>query len=200
MTYPSITGPIADILTVVPKKQRYVLLNAKNERVDERLPPNDPGAMKLLDAKARSNDRNFCNHYHLTGACDKGTYCEYQHDVKPPLSKAERLALWHKSRGTVCGEGMYCENPYCLNGHHCKNIYGGLICMWSSKCFFKDTHDADVVSSSSGIMALWDSRLLYGIVAFWESKTLTNFQKATMKIFEDGSREDLTLKASSNGR
>lgn len=164
-------GPVIDIYTKkapAPKAKRYALFNASNQRVDERLPQADATAVKSLENKARSQGTNFCNFYHLVGSCDKGEGCEYQHEVKPKLTSSERVALWHKSRGIVCSEGLWCEDPYCLSGHHCKNIYNNGVCTWGSKCFFRETHDADAIP--------------------------------TLKVFEDGSREDLTFQRLPNGR
>ncbi|KAH8785901.1 hypothetical protein F5883DRAFT_446208 [Diaporthe sp. PMI_573] len=154
-------GPVIDIYSKQkpPPKLKYALFNAANMRVDERLPATDPMAIRSLENKARAQGCNFCNHYHLTGSCDKAENCEYQHEAK--LSSSERLALWHKSRGIVCSDQQWCDSPYCLSGHHCKNIYDGRPCIWGARCFFKDTHEADV--------------------------------KATLKIFEDGTREILAI-------
>lgn len=150
-------GPIIDIYSKQKPlpKLRYALFNAANMRVDERLPAADPMALRSLESKARAQGCNFCNYYHLTGSCDKNGSCEYQHEAK--LSQSERLALWHKSRGIVCSDQQWCESPYCLSGHHCKNVYDGRPCIWGTRCFFRDSHEADV--------------------------------KATLKIFEDGTRE-----------
>ncbi|KAK2614946.1 hypothetical protein N8I77_001734 [Diaporthe amygdali] len=154
-------GPVIDIYSKQKPlpKLKYALFNAANMRVDERLPAADPTALRSLENKARSQGCNFCNYYHLTGSCDKNDKCEYQHEAK--LSQSERLALWHKSRGIVCSDQQWCESPYCLSGHHCKNVYDGRACIWGTRCFFKDTHESDV--------------------------------KATLKVFEDGTREDLTF-------
>lgn len=129
-------GPVAP-------KQKYVLFNAANQRVDERLLPADNNAVRALDNKANAQGRNFCNFFHLTNNCDKGDRCGYQHDVIPKLTMAEKLALRHKSRQIVCADGQWCSSPYCLHGHHCKNTYSGQVCPWSSKCFFKETHGGD---------------------------------------------------------
>lgn len=141
-------GPVIDLYTKTTPapKRKYALFNASNQRVDERLPSVDIIAMKSIDNRARTQGRNFCNFYHLMGGCDRDDNCEYQHDVKPSLSPAEKLALRHKARQIVCSDGQWCESPYCISGHHCKNVYNGQACTWGSKCFFKDTHDADLVS------------------------------------------------------
>lgn len=143
------TGPVIDISSKntqpVVKVRHYCLFNASNQRVDERLPSADVASLKSVDNKARAQGRNFCNFFHLTGFCDKGDLCDYMHDCK--LTASERLALRHKSRQIVCNDGRWCENPYCVSGHHCKNTYNGCICTWGSKCFFRDTHDGvDLVS------------------------------------------------------
>lgn len=144
-------APIIDLYskkTAAPKL-KYVLFNASNQRVDERLPSADVSALKSIDTRARAQGRNFCNFYHLTGFCDKGPSCEYMHDCQPRLTPSEKLALRHKSRQIVCNDNRWCESPYCLSGHHCKNIYNGQACSWGPKCFFRETHDAaDVVRCS----------------------------------------------------
>ncbi|CAN8101948.1 unnamed protein product [Discula destructiva] len=125
-------------------KLKYVLFNSANQRVDERLPSADHAAMRSLDIKASAQGRNFCNYHHLGNGCEKGDMCGYQHDASPNLTVAEKLALRHKSRQIVCGDGQWCESPYCLHGHHCKNLYDGRACSYNSNCFFKDTHGGDI--------------------------------------------------------
>lgn len=116
-------GPVIDIYSKQkpPPKLKYALFNAANMRVDERLPAVDPISIRSLENKARAQGCNFCNHYHLTGSCDKNGNCEYQHGAK--LSPSERLALWHKSRGIVCSDQQWCESPYCLSGHRQYNSF-----------------------------------------------------------------------------
>ncbi|PSR80669.1 hypothetical protein BD289DRAFT_59641 [Coniella lustricola] len=140
-------GPIIDLYSKKAPiaKLKYILINAANQRVDEKLPPPDAIAMKSVDNRARDQGCNFCNSYHLLGSCDRGHLCGYQHEVSRPFTPAEKLALRHKSRQIVCSEGQWCASFKCLNGHHCKNIYNGQICPWGSKCFFKDGHNLDVV-------------------------------------------------------
>lgn len=173
-------GPVIDIYTKkapAPKPKRYALFNASNQRVDERLPQADANAVKSLENKARLQGTNFCNFYHLVGSCDKGENCEYQHEVKPKLTPSERVALWHKSRGIVCSEGLWCEDPYCLSGHHCKNIYNNGVCTWGPKCFFRETHDADAVScapcpANRGKSWIW---LIDG--SWWKRYQLSRYMK-----------------------
>lgn len=140
----------APIIDLYPKKlqpkSKYILLNAVNQRVDERLPPADSMAFRSIDNKSRSYSRNFCNFYHLNGQCTRGDKCEYQHDVAPKLSMGEKLALRHKSRQLPCGNGWWCLDISCINGHHCRYLYVGQSCCYGSTCFFKDTHEMDVVS------------------------------------------------------
>ncbi|KAJ4385471.1 hypothetical protein N0V93_009899 [Gnomoniopsis smithogilvyi] len=139
------TGPVIDLYKQGPAapKQRFALFNASNQRVDERLLAADMSAFRSLDNKANAQGRNFCNLFHLTNNCDKGDRCGYQHDVFPKLTTAEKLALRHKNRQNACVDGRWCVSPYCLHGHHCKYFHNGQLCPWGSKCFFKDTHDAD---------------------------------------------------------
>lgn len=145
-------GPVIDLYSKKnqpsAKLRYFCLFNASNQRVDERLPSADITSLRSIDNRARAQGRNFCNFFHLTGSCDKGDLCEYMHECK--LTVSEKLALRHKSRQIVCNDGRWCQNPYCVSGHHCKNIYNGLTCTWGSKCFFRDTHEgADLVSSPS---------------------------------------------------
>lgn len=133
------------VIDLYPKKAaapklKYVMFNSANQRVDERLPSADIAAIRSLDMKASVQGRNFCNFYHLTGACDKGDKCGYQHDAIPNLSAAEKLALRHKSRQILCVDGQWCDSPYCMHGHHCKNGYENRNCSYGSSCFFKETH------------------------------------------------------------
>lgn len=143
------SGPVIDLYSkkTASPKLRYVLFNAANQRVDERIPSADVASVRSLDSRARVQGRNFCNFYHIAGSCDKGGSCEYMHDCEPRLMVSEKLALRHKSRQIRCSDGQWCSSPYCLSGHHCKNIYNGHACTWGSKCFFRDTHEgADLVS------------------------------------------------------
>lgn len=144
------SGPVIDLYSKKNNsapRLKYVLLNAANQRVDERLPSADIAAIRSIDSKARFQGRNFCNFYHLSGLCDKGDACEYMHDCQPRLTASEKLALRHKSRQIKCSDGQWCNSPYCLSGHHCKNVYNGNVCTWGVKCFFRDTHDGvDLVS------------------------------------------------------
>lgn len=140
-------GPVIDLYSkkAPPTKPKCILVNTANQRVDERLPPIDNTALRSIDSRAHAQGRNFCNFYHLIGSCDKGDNCEYQHDVKPPLTPSERLALRHKARQIICSDGRWCQNLTCISGHHCKNIYDGQVCTWGGRCYFLGTHDADVV-------------------------------------------------------
>ncbi|EON95627.1 putative c-x8-c-x5-c-x3-h type zinc finger protein [Phaeoacremonium minimum UCRPA7] len=47
--------------------EKYILLNADRDRVDERLRPADPMAEASYKEKTRRQGRNFCNFYHLNG-------------------------------------------------------------------------------------------------------------------------------------
>lgn len=141
-------GPVIDLHPKKPAapKLRYILRNAHDERIDERLPPADNAALKSIDNRAKEQGRNFCNYFHLLGICDKGDSCAHQHEVQPSLTPSERLALRYKARQLKCMDGRWCQNLSCLSGHHCRSLTTGQICTFGSRCNFVATHDADVVS------------------------------------------------------
>lgn len=143
------SGPVIDLYNkkTASPKLRYALFNAANLRIDERIPAADFPSVRSLDNRARDQGRNFCNFYHLSGSCDKGSGCEYVHECEPRLTISEKTAMRHKSRQMRCSDGQWCSNPHCLNGHHCKNVYFGNACSWGSRCFFNDSHEGlDLVS------------------------------------------------------
>lgn len=77
-------------------------------------------------------------------SCTNGIRCKHEHGEF--LVGEERLVQQHKSRGNPCNSSHSCRRADCLNGHHCKNMYGGRTCLLGESCKFAKTHDMDVVS------------------------------------------------------
>ncbi|KAF2721236.1 C-x8-C-x5-C-x3-H type zinc finger protein [Polychaeton citri CBS 116435] len=119
------------------KKRRFILQNVHGERVDEELPRPDPTAATRFNKRVHEKG-NYCNNFHLKGACETGPYCDYQHGEK--LLPSEKLILLRKARGLVCIFGSDCVEPDCMSGHHCQ--YGPR-CAGSS-CRFYDYHGIEM--------------------------------------------------------
>jgi len=54
--------------------------------------------------------KKMCNNWHLGGSCDKGEFCNFQHE--PKLPPGEVTALRYKARSLAC-KNRYCENIDC---------------------------------------------------------------------------------------
>ncbi|KAK4175513.1 hypothetical protein QBC36DRAFT_240940 [Triangularia setosa] len=135
--------------SIAPTKKKpsqqplFALFNRDDERVDAPLPKADPQVVKRMDEQAKANGANFCNRYHLSPngtGCKAGDNCSYYHS-ETKLSKAEILALRHKTRKIVCNNGSYCEDASCNLGHHCQSPVG---CFFGSDCRFADFHGMDI--------------------------------------------------------
>lgn len=91
--------------------KKWAYYNAKEERLDEPLPPKDKAALEAIDHRMKKVGRNLCNNWHLTkGKCINGTKCHFQHE--PKLSSAELNALRYKTRSLACKD-RYCQNVDC---------------------------------------------------------------------------------------
>ncbi|KAK5711186.1 hypothetical protein LTR17_018534 [Elasticomyces elasticus] len=130
------TSKTFDIATKKVPAKKYVLLNVHDERLDAALPDQDGGAIKRFDERKKLG--NLCNNYHLTGKCNSGEDCDYQHGER--LSPGERLVLKHKARQLMCPQKAWCVNADCFLGHHCRY---GTSCTFDW-CRFSDTHDRDL--------------------------------------------------------
>ncbi|KAF2772936.1 hypothetical protein EJ03DRAFT_286542 [Teratosphaeria nubilosa] len=117
--------------------RKFVLINVHDERLDERLPEQDPKAYARFLEKTKDG-RNLCNNHHLYGYCPSGEYCDYMHGER--LSGGELLVLKHKARSLACANKYTCRDVNCAFGHHCKF---GRSCH-QSWCRFHDTHDEDM--------------------------------------------------------
>ncbi|KAM4061774.1 zinc finger c-x8-C-x5-C-x3-H type (and similar) domain-containing protein [Hirsutella rhossiliensis] len=57
----------------------YVAVNRSNFRLDPYIPPSSPETIGRF--KSRINKRRICNRFHLSGFCEAGDRCEYDHSV-----------------------------------------------------------------------------------------------------------------------
>ncbi|KAK0737170.1 hypothetical protein B0T21DRAFT_287937 [Apiosordaria backusii] len=137
----------SQIFSIAPTKKKavqllFALFNRDDERVDAPLPKADPQVVKRMDEQAKANGANFCNRYHLSNGtgCKAGDNCSYYHS-ETKLTKAEVLALRHKTRMIVCNNGSYCEDASCNLGHHCQSPVG---CYFGADCRFADFHGMDI--------------------------------------------------------
>lgn len=136
------TGATSKNINIASKKapaKKYILLNVHDERVDAPLPPEDPKASSRFHDMIKAYG-NYCNHYHLTGKCKAGEYCDYHHGEV--LTPGEKLVLKHKARSLSCPGKYMCRNMECFLGHHCKFGNG----CTKDNCRFWETHGMDVVS------------------------------------------------------
>ncbi|KAH7049201.1 hypothetical protein B0J12DRAFT_711004 [Macrophomina phaseolina] len=130
-----INGKSISIAPVKPKERKFVLLNAYDQRIDEKLAKVERGALERFHAKIAK--QKMCNEYHLKGACAAGSGCPYGHGEK--LSPIDRLALQHKARNIPCNLLSDCREVNCYCGHHCPFDE----CTRGDNCYFSMTHDMD---------------------------------------------------------
>ncbi|KAI5863024.1 hypothetical protein GGS23DRAFT_567852 [Durotheca rogersii] len=118
-------------------KDRYYLVNAAGERVDE---PSrfDPQAERRFRERGEREGRGACNRFHLTGVCEERS-CTYYHG--PYLDDASGKAILKSmARAAPCYHRNACKTPECYWGHHCK---AGKQCT-RPNCKFADTHGMDL--------------------------------------------------------
>ncbi|KAK3701475.1 hypothetical protein LTR37_015449 [Vermiconidia calcicola] len=134
------SGMTAKTLNIASKKapvRKFILVNVHDERVDAELPRCDPGAEKRFGDRLKSSGK-FCNNFHLTGKCQSGEYCDYNHGER--LTPGEQLVLKHKARSRSCPGKEYCRDLGCTFGHHCKF---GKAC-YMPDCWFDSSHGMDL--------------------------------------------------------
>ncbi|KAL1632336.1 hypothetical protein SLS56_003751 [Neofusicoccum ribis] len=132
------TGMTTKSISIAPIKQKerkFVLLNAYDQRIDEKLAKVERGALERFHAKI--SKQKMCNEYHLKGACTLGPTCPYGHGEK--LSPVDRLALQHKARNIPCSFLSDCREVSCYYGHNCPYDE----CSRGDNCYFSMTHDMD---------------------------------------------------------
>ncbi|KAL1836328.1 hypothetical protein VTJ49DRAFT_5299 [Mycothermus thermophilus] len=111
----------SDLVAKLPRKadvpRGHVPVNNNNYRLDCYLEPVSTAIGNRL--KSRIDKKKLCNSHHLSGSCNAGDKCEYDHeridaDVLPAL---ERLA-----RAQPCPRRGTCRLEGCTHGHICQNI------------------------------------------------------------------------------
>ncbi|KAJ9659371.1 hypothetical protein H2201_007396 [Coniosporium apollinis] len=132
------SGTVEKNISIAPKKatpRKYVLLNADDQRLDERLARPDKPAMDSLHDRI-TNRGKVCNDFHLLGVC-RTQHCPFSHE--PKLTAMEQLALRHKARNKLCSSYDECRDTECYWGHVCPYdpscTYG--------VCFFGEMHGID---------------------------------------------------------
>ncbi|KAK7547013.1 C-x8-C-x5-C-x3-H type zinc finger protein [Phyllosticta citricarpa] len=132
-----VQGRTISIAPVKPTQRKLVLLNAYDQRLDEKLPKCDRLTMERFHARIAK--QKLCNEYHLKGTCSAGSNCPYAHGEK--LAPGDRLMLQYKARSLQCIASSDCRNPDCFMGHHCS--YDDGACPRGDSCYFYYTHDMD---------------------------------------------------------
>ncbi|EON63534.1 hypothetical protein W97_02762 [Coniosporium apollinis CBS 100218] len=103
------SGTVEKNICIAPRKaalRKYVLLNADDQRLDERLPRPDKPAMDNLHDRI-TNRGKVCNDFHLLGVC-RTQHCPFSHE--PKLTAMEQLALRHKARNKLCSSYDECQS------------------------------------------------------------------------------------------
>ncbi|EGS22366.1 uncharacterized protein CTHT_0018920 [Thermochaetoides thermophila DSM 1495] len=112
-------GPFANLVADLPRKSDippgFVAVNANNYRLDPILPRITPEQQSRL--KARIDKRRVCNNYQLSGRCDNGDRCEYDHT---PLEEDLKPALECLARSQPCSRRGACRIDGCPHGHICQ--------------------------------------------------------------------------------
>lgn len=106
-------GVTEKTISIAPSKKaarKYVLLNAMDQRLDEKLARPDKSATDSVNARI-SHEGKVCNDFHLRGVC-RTLHCPYSHE--PKLTPMEQLALRHKARNKLCGSYDECKSFPCL--------------------------------------------------------------------------------------
>jgi len=110
----------AAALAQLPKKHEipagFVLVNENKHRIDPQLPVIAPEIMNRL--KARVDKRRVCNSFHLSGSCDAGDRCGFDHE---PLDEDCLPALEVLALSQPCTRRGGCRLDGCTHGHICQN-------------------------------------------------------------------------------
>ncbi|RMZ67131.1 c-x8-c-x5-c-x3-h type zinc finger [Pyrenophora seminiperda CCB06] len=128
--------------TTKKSKKKYAYYNKAEQRLDEPLPPKDPAAAASLEMRMKKSGKKMCNHWHLGGYCENGSFCTFQHE--PKLTPGELNALRYKTRSLAC-KNRYCDNIDCYLGHQCALERDQGWCPYPENCHLRATHGMDRV-------------------------------------------------------
>lgn len=140
-TYATVGGIESGItqFSIAPVKaqaaKKAVLLNANDQRLDEKLPK--PDASSVFNLNRRIRESKVCNSFHLLGRCPNDKHCPYAHGDR--LNPKEQLALRTKARERSCPMRSDCRDIDCFFGHQCPRDDN---CTFGD-CYFDDLHDLD---------------------------------------------------------
>ena len=117
-----------------------VAMNKNGRRLDRPIkqPSMISAAQSSYIQKSGSVPGGFCNDHYLNGKCPKKQYCDREHTVK--LSPDEVAIHRYKARMAVCFNGPKCDDPGCVHGHHCPQLF---YCN-KNKCRWRDTIYGDL--------------------------------------------------------
>lgn len=118
---------------------RPIIVNKKQQRLDQELPIVDPEAALALDVRLKNSSVRPCNEFNLTGKCTRQG-CTYDH--QHPLPSAQCLPYAKKTREGRCKMGWWCRNEMCIYGHMCQGDAKGY-CHWGEGCNLKLFHGMD---------------------------------------------------------
>lgn len=96
----------------IPRDQ--VAINRNDHRLDCHLSVSSDAVAKL---KARARNRGLCNKFHLTGSCEAGSQCEFDHSWLPMELLRPLQAL---ARSMPCPRRGACRDIECTKGHICQ--------------------------------------------------------------------------------
>ena len=115
-------------------RDRVILLNRKDQRIDSILPQPPVAAWRVYEHVGK---RKLCNDFHVLGRCNVAR-CIYDHR---PVAKDTILVLRHQLRNKACTKGSACRSFDCYYGHACLRAE----CIGDNKCkFSKKMHILDL--------------------------------------------------------
>ena len=118
---------------------RPIIVNKKQQRLDQELQSVDSEAALALDVRIRNSPVKPCNEFNFTGRCTlRG--CIYDH--QRPLPPAQCMAFAKRTREARCKVGSWCRNEMCIYGHMCQGDAKDY-CSKGERCGLKMFHGMD---------------------------------------------------------
>ena len=139
---------VHDFSSMLPRQEDIpagdIAVNSKQHRLDAYLP--SAGTEEWSAFNARAAQHKLCNNYHLTGICQSGNECQYDHN---PISPAVMKCLQQVARGLPCSRRGGCRLTACIQGHicqaHCKHRGGKTFCRIPFQAHTQDLNVAQYV-------------------------------------------------------